>query len=173
MSKKTFTSTNCSKHNEEFKLYCQEDEVPVCVICIVAGRHKAHSVVTLSEMLKHAKATLEAQSGELQRHMALIQNNIKLVAGNIVEVNATTTKLQRQLSQKYRDMIATLKSVEDETMSVVKAEQTRVLKSLNENISKNEKEAQEIQKVIEQISFLCKGGDIYQIMQDKQDIFSR
>ncbi|XP_051889703.1 E3 ubiquitin-protein ligase TRIM39-like [Pristis pectinata] len=137
MSKKLLTSlTNCSKHNEEFKLYCQEDDVPVCVICIVAGRHKAHSVVTLNEMLKHAKSMLESQAGDLQTHMSLIQNNIKYIANNIVEVNASTSRLQKQLSQKYRDMITTLKRVEDETMAIVKAEQMKIINSLNESISK-------------------------------------
>ncbi|XP_069779773.1 E3 ubiquitin-protein ligase TRIM39-like isoform X2 [Narcine bancroftii] len=135
------SSMSCAKHNEEFKLYCQDDQVPICIICIVAGRHKTLTVVTLNEMLKQS------------------QN--------------TALGLQNKLSQKYKDMITTLNRAEDETMSSVKAEQMKIIQSLNESLSNSEKEADKIELVIEQISNLGKDGDIYKIMKDKQDILTR
>ncbi|XP_072898324.1 E3 ubiquitin-protein ligase TRIM39-like [Hemitrygon akajei] len=102
--------------------------------------------------------------------MSLIQNNIKLTANSIIEVNDATSRLLMQLSQKYRNMIATLKRAEEETVSIVKGKEMKLINSLNETMSSHEKEAHEVQSVIDQLSSLYKNGDIYQIIQAKQDI---
>ncbi|XP_062903406.1 E3 ubiquitin-protein ligase TRIM39-like [Mobula hypostoma] len=116
------------------------------------------------------QSMLESQTGDLQKHMSLIQNNIKFTANSIIEVNDATARLLMQLSQKYRNMIATLKRAEEETMSIVKGKEMKLINSLNESMSNHEKEAQEVQSVIDQLSSLSKSGGIYQIVQAKQDI---
>ncbi|XP_067900606.1 E3 ubiquitin-protein ligase TRIM39-like [Heterodontus francisci] len=94
MSDEGFTqNTNCSKHNEDFKLYCQEDDVPVCIICIVAGRHKTHSVVTLNKMFQLAKAA----SASLQMQISQKYRDI-IVALKKVEDEALSNVKTEQLN---------------------------------------------------------------------------
>lgn len=42
-------SFKCKEHVEELELFCQEDQIAVCCLCIAVGSHKNHQAVTLQE----------------------------------------------------------------------------------------------------------------------------
>ncbi|XP_066549975.1 E3 ubiquitin/ISG15 ligase TRIM25 [Amia ocellicauda] len=52
-------SFKCSEHREELKLFCQEDGVSVCSLCVVIGSHKDHQVVTSQEACTEMKKLVE------------------------------------------------------------------------------------------------------------------
>uniref|UniRef100_A0ACB8EG40 Uncharacterized protein n=1 Tax=Sphaerodactylus townsendi TaxID=933632 RepID=A0ACB8EG40_9SAUR len=39
----------CEKHQEPLKLFCREDEAPLCLICSRSQEHKGHQVIPLEE----------------------------------------------------------------------------------------------------------------------------
>ncbi len=42
-------SFKCEEHGDELKLFCQEDQIAVCCLCIAVGSHKNHQAVMLQE----------------------------------------------------------------------------------------------------------------------------
>ncbi|KAL0177887.1 hypothetical protein M9458_026781, partial [Cirrhinus mrigala] len=48
-------SFKCKEHGEELKLFCQEDQIAVCCLCIAVGSHKNHQAVTLQEACREFK----------------------------------------------------------------------------------------------------------------------
>ncbi|XP_014379502.2 zinc finger protein RFP-like [Alligator sinensis] len=49
----------CGEHGEALKLFCQDDETPICVVCDRSRVHRAHSVVPLEEAAEEYKGTLQ------------------------------------------------------------------------------------------------------------------
>uniref|UniRef100_A0A8D2LBU6 RING-type E3 ubiquitin transferase n=1 Tax=Varanus komodoensis TaxID=61221 RepID=A0A8D2LBU6_VARKO len=45
----------CEKHQEPLKLFCEEDETPVCVICRESRAHKAHPMLPIEEAAQDYK----------------------------------------------------------------------------------------------------------------------
>lgn len=45
----------CKLHNEKLKLFCLEDQQPVCVVCQSSKRHKNHGFCPLDESLSDIK----------------------------------------------------------------------------------------------------------------------
>uniref|UniRef100_A0A670HZI6 Tripartite motif containing 39 n=1 Tax=Podarcis muralis TaxID=64176 RepID=A0A670HZI6_PODMU len=45
----------CEKHQEPLKLFCKEEEAPICVVCHVSKEHKGHEVIPLEEALQEYK----------------------------------------------------------------------------------------------------------------------
>ncbi|CAI5768156.1 E3 ubiquitin-protein ligase TRIM7-like [Podarcis lilfordi] len=45
----------CEKHQEPLKLFCQEDQSPICVVCDRSKEHKGHEVIPLEEALQEYK----------------------------------------------------------------------------------------------------------------------
>lgn len=39
----------CSQHNERLKLFCLDDQLPICVVCRDAKQHKTHDCVPIHE----------------------------------------------------------------------------------------------------------------------------
>lgn len=42
-------SLKCREHRDELKLFCMEERIPVCCLCLLVGMHKNHKAVQLQE----------------------------------------------------------------------------------------------------------------------------
>nr|XP_020668717.1 zinc finger protein RFP-like [Pogona vitticeps] len=45
----------CGKHQEPLKLFCKDDEAPICVVCDKSKEHREHQVVPLEEVVQEYK----------------------------------------------------------------------------------------------------------------------
>ncbi|XP_039374811.1 zinc finger protein RFP-like [Mauremys reevesii] len=45
----------CEKHNEDLKVFCQEDQTPICVVCHLSRDHREHTVVPIEEAAEDYK----------------------------------------------------------------------------------------------------------------------
>lgn len=45
----------CEKHEEKFKLFCEKDETPLCVVCRQSQAHGGHIVVPIEEVAQKYK----------------------------------------------------------------------------------------------------------------------
>ncbi|XP_062829734.1 zinc finger protein RFP-like isoform X3 [Anolis carolinensis] len=45
----------CQKHKEPLKLFCKEDQSPICMVCNLAKEHKDHDVVPAEEAAQEFK----------------------------------------------------------------------------------------------------------------------
>ncbi|XP_050777345.1 zinc finger protein RFP-like [Gopherus flavomarginatus] len=45
----------CERHQETLKLFCEEDQTPICVVCDRSRAHRAHTVVPIEEAAQEYK----------------------------------------------------------------------------------------------------------------------
>ncbi|KAI4560848.1 hypothetical protein MJG53_017477 [Ovis ammon polii x Ovis aries] len=57
----------CEKHREPLKLYCEEDQMPICVVCDRSREHRGHSVLPLEEAVEGFKEQIQNQLDHLKR----------------------------------------------------------------------------------------------------------
>uniref|UniRef100_K7FI33 TRI27 protein n=1 Tax=Pelodiscus sinensis TaxID=13735 RepID=K7FI33_PELSI len=57
----------CEKHQEPLKLYCEEDQTPICIVCDRARDHRAHSVVPIDEAAQEYKEQIWRQLDDLEK----------------------------------------------------------------------------------------------------------
>ncbi|XP_056147429.1 nuclear factor 7, brain-like [Lampris incognitus] len=51
-------SLKCKEHREELKLFCMEDRVPVCCLCVLVGLHKDHQATQLHKACSDFKKSV-------------------------------------------------------------------------------------------------------------------
>ncbi|XP_039373538.1 zinc finger protein RFP-like [Mauremys reevesii] len=51
----------CGEHQESLKLFCEEDQTPICLICRESRAHRAHMVVPIQEATQEYKERIQAQ----------------------------------------------------------------------------------------------------------------
>ncbi|XP_075768890.1 zinc finger protein RFP-like isoform X1 [Pelodiscus sinensis] len=56
----------CKRHQETLKLFCQEDQAPICVICRESREHRAHKAVPIEEAAQEYKEQILSRLQRLQ-----------------------------------------------------------------------------------------------------------
>ncbi|XP_074872852.1 uncharacterized protein LOC142024615 [Carettochelys insculpta] len=73
--------TSCEKHNEPLKLYCKNDQRPICVICRESVSHRAHAVVPIEEAVQEyrdkIRENLEAAESTYEKLFQLVEEDGK------------------------------------------------------------------------------------------------
>ncbi|XP_010787700.1 zinc-binding protein A33-like [Notothenia coriiceps] len=86
----------CEEHEEKLKLYCEDDQLPICLVCGMSRDHKTHNVIPITEAFENYKGKLSIalERVELQTEEATLfqsQTNerillIKERAGDLEEM---------------------------------------------------------------------------------------
>ncbi|XP_067104503.1 zinc-binding protein A33-like [Osmerus mordax] len=74
----------CEEHEERLKLYCEDDQLPICLVCGMSRDHKTHNVIPINEAFENYKEKLflALQKVELQTEEASVfqsQTNEKIL----------------------------------------------------------------------------------------------
>ncbi|XP_032643738.1 E3 ubiquitin-protein ligase TRIM39-like [Chelonoidis abingdonii] len=85
----------CQRHQERLKLYCQEDQALICLVCVRSKEHRAHRVVHIEEAAQEYK-------GQFQRHLQILkdesscQEAFTISEGRRLETLLAHTKAEKQ-----------------------------------------------------------------------------
>ncbi|XP_030399609.1 LOW QUALITY PROTEIN: E3 ubiquitin-protein ligase TRIM39-like [Gopherus evgoodei] len=59
----------CGEHQETLKLFCEEDQTSVCVVCHLSRDHRDHRVVPIQEAAQEYKEKLQGALGPLRKEL--------------------------------------------------------------------------------------------------------
>ncbi|KAI4894165.1 hypothetical protein NFI96_027840 [Prochilodus magdalenae] len=144
----------CGLHSEKFKLFCLDDDQPVCLVCRDSKIHANHKFCTLEEVLPEYKTKLSAALKTLKQKQATfsecklnwdqaaehIQNQAQNTERRIKE---EFEKLHQFLRDEEAARIAALRKEEEQKSQVIKetiGKMSRELEVLSDTIRKLEEE---------------------------------
>ncbi|XP_053159015.1 zinc finger protein RFP-like isoform X2 [Hemicordylus capensis] len=116
----------CERHQEPLKLFCEDDEAPICVVCDKAKEHKEHWVIPLEEAYEKYKGKIKArmQSLEKERQKLMEQTVVEDQRGQkcLTKVQDERQKslsafdqMQKLLEEKKSFWLALLDDLEKKT----------------------------------------------------------
>ncbi|XP_071397497.1 zinc-binding protein A33-like [Centroberyx affinis] len=85
----------CSLHSEKLKLFCQDDQQPICLVCRDAKKHKQHNCVPINEAAEDHKTKLKIPLMHLKTKLGTFKSE-KLNCDKM----ASHIKLQAQQTEK-------------------------------------------------------------------------
>lgn len=47
----------CEEHEEKLKLYCEDDQLPICLVCGMSRDHKTHNVIPINEAFENYRVS--------------------------------------------------------------------------------------------------------------------
>ncbi|XP_030895262.1 E3 ubiquitin-protein ligase TRIM11 [Leptonychotes weddellii] len=117
----------CRVHQELLKLFCEDDQSPICVVCRESRAHRSHRVVPIEEAVQEYKLKLEADMGYLREEMMktgklqarekqTLAEWQKMVESQRQNVLAEFERLRRLLAEDERRL---LRRLEDEELEVL------------------------------------------------------
>ncbi|XP_069093377.1 uncharacterized protein [Pleurodeles waltl] len=55
----------CRQHEEKLKLFCKNDQKPICLVCSMSQGHKGHNVVPIEEATQENKSSLQCRKRKM------------------------------------------------------------------------------------------------------------
>ncbi|KAJ8245673.1 hypothetical protein GJAV_G00273230 [Gymnothorax javanicus] len=138
----------CSLHSEKLKLFCVEDQIPICVICQTSKEHKNHDVQPVQEAAEEYEERLRAALAPLQEKLKAF-NEVKLICDQTAEhIKSQAQRTERQIKMEFGKLQQFLRDEEAARITALREEEEQKSQMMKEKI---EKMTEEISSLSEQI----------------------
>ncbi|XP_069490991.1 E3 ubiquitin-protein ligase TRIM39-like isoform X3 [Ambystoma mexicanum] len=85
----------CSEHEEKLKLFCEDDQRPICLVCRKSRGHKAHTVLPIPEAAQEYKDKLYSHMEHLKKEVKDLHEWIEEEKRNASELKDVKSVLGR------------------------------------------------------------------------------
>uniref|UniRef100_A0A7N6BSG5 Uncharacterized protein n=1 Tax=Anabas testudineus TaxID=64144 RepID=A0A7N6BSG5_ANATE len=130
----------CSLHSEKLKLFCLDDQQPVCVVCRDAKIHSDHRFRPINEAAQDYRE-------ELQKSLKALQDKLKALDEVKVNFNKTAEHIkvqsqntERQIKEQFKKLHQFLQEEEEVrivTLRKEEEEKSQMMKEKSEALSRN------------------------------------
>uniref|UniRef100_A0A674IDE2 Zinc finger protein RFP-like n=1 Tax=Terrapene triunguis TaxID=2587831 RepID=A0A674IDE2_9SAUR len=142
----------CEKHKEPLKLFCKEDEIPICLVCDKSKQHRDHTVIPAEEAAEEFKEQIQDHLQTLRektekllgckvRGEKRIQEYLRNTQTERKKIVSEFQKLRRFLEEQERLLLAQLEKLDKEVVKIQKENITKLseeISHLNDLISEME-----------------------------------
>uniref|UniRef100_A0A8C0IRD2 Zinc finger protein RFP-like n=1 Tax=Chelonoidis abingdonii TaxID=106734 RepID=A0A8C0IRD2_CHEAB len=128
----------CGEHKETLKLFCEEDQTSICLVCHLSRAHRAHRVVPLEEAAQEYKAPPMSLTSPCP---IFIQKQTQTERQKIV---SEFQRLRQFLEEQERLLLAQLEKLDEE-----------IVRIQNENVSKLSKQISHLGELIMEMEGKC------------------
>ncbi|XP_034546560.1 zinc-binding protein A33-like [Notolabrus celidotus] len=133
----------CEEHEEKLKLYCEDDQLPICLVCGMSRDHKTHNVIPINEAFENYKDKLSValERVQLQTEEATLfqtRTNEKILlikerAGDMEEKVTAEFSLLREFLQEEEERIKEkLKKQKEEKLNQLEEALTKTTEQLSQ-----------------------------------------
>ncbi|XP_064197215.1 E3 ubiquitin-protein ligase TRIM39-like [Anguilla rostrata] len=137
----------CSLHSEKLKLFCLDDDEPICVDCLT-GMHKNHNFCPVEEVALKYKERNRTALAPLQEKLKAF-NAVKLVCDQTAEhIKSQAQHTERQIKMEFGKLQQFLKDEEAARITALREEEEQKSQMMKEKIDKM---TEEISSLSEQI----------------------
>ncbi|XP_028269419.1 nuclear factor 7, brain-like [Parambassis ranga] len=165
--KETKEEVVCSKHPEETRMFCEDEQRAVCPVCEFS-LHQTHKVVPVEQAVRDLKEQLRSDLKSLQdkrdkykqvedTYNEMSQHVKKQLLSTEMQIRAEFNKLHQFLKEEEESRLAALREEEEQKGETLSREMKRIqqqMSSLSDSISAVEEELQK-----QQVSFLSSYKD--------------
>ncbi|XP_006876131.1 PREDICTED: E3 ubiquitin-protein ligase TRIM17 [Chrysochloris asiatica] len=125
----------CKTHQELLKLFCQEDQSPICVICRESREHRLHTVFPIDEATQDYKVKLEENIKYLREEMMKTEDSLAREDRIMKEWQASVKSRRDRIAMEFEKMCIFLAEEEQRLLQALKKEEDDTAEKLRENKS--------------------------------------
>lgn len=162
----------CEKHKESLKLFCQDDQKPICVVCDRSRDHRSHTVHPIEEAAQECR-------GKLLDWLIPLKENLQLILESKLKEDKTYRSTMGELRNQREKILAAFEELEQfleqEKQNILKhleTEKKENLRMIRGRVTGMLKQQSILRNLITEIEEKCKQQDI-ELLQDVQSVMDR
>ncbi|NXA35214.1 TRI39 ligase, partial [Eudromia elegans] len=124
----------CAAHDERLKLFCEEDEEPICVVCRESLQHRPHSVYPIEEAAQLYKGKLQKSLEMLSKEVEEVKKCESAERMKTQECKAAVKKKRERIVSEFGKLHRLLADEEKLLLQKLEEEEKRILLQISENL---------------------------------------
>ncbi|KAL6470190.1 hypothetical protein MHYP_G00213090 [Metynnis hypsauchen] len=113
----------CGLHNEELKLFCLDDQQPVCVVCQASKKHSNHTCSPVDEAVHDFKKNLQTNLESAQNNLKLLKEAKDAFEKTAAHIKTQTQSTEEQIKEEFEKLHQFLKDEEATRLAALKEEE--------------------------------------------------
>ncbi|XP_044839862.1 E3 ubiquitin-protein ligase TRIM39-like isoform X1 [Mauremys mutica] len=162
----------CGEHQETLKLFCEEDQTSVCVVCHLSRAHRDHRVIPIKEAAQEYEEKLQGALGplrkELEEALALMSREEK----KTTEWQGKVKNRREMIAGEFNKLHTLLREEEQLLLQSLEEEERETLQRLRENVTKLSQQSSSLQQLIAELKEKCQ-QPVVELLKDVKSTLSR
>ncbi|XP_076015573.1 zinc-binding protein A33-like [Genypterus blacodes] len=153
------TEDMCEEHEEKLKLYCEDDQLPICLVCGMSRDHKTHNVIPINEAFENYKDKLSVALERVQaqtEEASLFQTHTN---EKILLIKEQAGNLEGQVSAEFDRLRDFLQKEEERVKEKLQAEKQDKLNKLEEALTKATEQISQLESTAQQLCLKLEEDD--------------
>ncbi|XP_030055757.1 E3 ubiquitin-protein ligase TRIM39-like isoform X4 [Microcaecilia unicolor] len=162
----------CEEHEERLKLFCEEDQKIICLICRESRDHKSHTVIPIKEAVQEYKAKLKMHLKPLRKNLKDLLK-FKCAERKKTEVLRRETERKRQIVEsEFEELHQFLNKEKQILLSRLEEEEKKILQRITENVTQLEEQSSSLMQLISETQEKSQ-QPATELLKDVKDALSR
>ncbi|XP_063325280.1 E3 ubiquitin-protein ligase TRIM35-like [Pelmatolapia mariae] len=117
------SETLCSLHSEKLKLFCQDHQQPVCVICCASEKHTNHRFRPIDEAAQQHKKELQETLEPLKKKLKVCEEVQVKFDQTAEHIKVQARHTERQIKEQFKKLLQFLAEEEEARLAALREEE--------------------------------------------------
>ncbi|XP_065271444.1 zinc finger protein RFP-like [Emys orbicularis] len=162
----------CGEHQEALKLFCEEDQPPICVVCDKSRAHRAHRVVPIQEAAQEYKERIQAHLKTLREEREKLLGLKATGERNSREYLKQTQTERQNIVSEFQELRQFLEEQERLLLAQLEKLDEEIVRIQNENVSQLSEQISRLSELISEMEGKCQ-KPASEFLQDIRSTLSR
>ncbi|XP_078244712.1 E3 ubiquitin-protein ligase TRIM7 isoform X4 [Pogona vitticeps] len=145
----------CGKHREPLKLFCKDDEAPICVVCKWSKEHREHQVVPLEEAAQDYKDLISSRLELLEEERAKILTYKAKTEEESQELLKETKAEMEKTKEQFRELHSFLNEQEELLLARLEEVEKEIAREREEHLARLSEELSSLGGLIWEMKQKC------------------
>ncbi|XP_030050593.1 uncharacterized protein LOC115464344 [Microcaecilia unicolor] len=141
----------CEKHDEKLKLFCEEDQRAICVVCDRSRDHRSHTTIPIEEAVQEYKEKIKLHLEPLRKELETLLM-FKSNKEKTEEKLRNDTEIKREkIESEFEKLYQFLKEEKQILLLTLEEEEKIILQRIRKNVTRLEVQISSLTKLISEI----------------------
>ncbi|KAL7875284.1 hypothetical protein SRHO_G00062540 [Serrasalmus rhombeus] len=152
--------TLCSQHGKELRLFCRDDQQPLCVDCFDSEEHANHNCCRLKEVAQDCKNEFSAELKFLKSKQKTVQESKLNWEQTAEHIKSQAQDTERQIKEEFEKLHQFLRDEEAARIAALRMEERQKSQKIKEKIEKMSREIEALSATIRAIEEEMEAEDV-------------
>ncbi|XP_065099750.1 E3 ubiquitin-protein ligase TRIM39-like [Paramisgurnus dabryanus] len=166
------SSSVCHLHDEKLKLFCHDDQQPVCLVCRDSRTHNNHKFCPVDEAVIDNKEKLKTELKSLQEKLRIFEKNKQNLDKTAEHIKIQAERTEKQIHEEFEKLHQLLHDEESVRITALREEEEQKSQMMKEKIEKMSSEISSLSHTIRVIEKQMTAEDV-SFLQDFKSTMER